>query len=245
MPTLSRIPQTPIHLCFVRIPPIIRTRFHTDPEGYATAKPVQIPPAAVKDILSIGESTLANRFRTLKKQAEWVAGRIAVKHLVQRILSKAVPLPHIRVATTPEGAPFLSAYPRHALSITHGGSWAVAALAAEPGWELGIDIEPDRARQKEAFSRIALSQRESTMLIDSSDTALTTHWTLKEATLKLIKKGFHQSLQHLEVLEEEIFLAGIPFGPLSRWTHLTEDRHILSAVFAKNLPHTPPLSAAI
>jgi 4'-phosphopantetheinyl transferase len=76
------------------------------------------------------------------RQAQWLAGRVLVQHL---LAAAGAPLAQLR--NDENGRPFLQG-PGPAVSLSHSGEW-VAALLAAPGTALGIDVEVvrDKARR--------------------------------------------------------------------------------------------------
>jgi len=70
------------------------------------------------------------------RQAQWLAGRVLVQHLLAAAGAPSVPLRNDET-----GRPYLAgARPQPAVSLSHSGAW-VAALLAAPGTALGIDVE--------------------------------------------------------------------------------------------------------
>lgn len=70
------------------------------------------------------------------RQAQWLAGRVLVQHL---LAAAGRPLAPLR--NEESGRPFFSGPgPQPAVSLSHSGEW-VAALLAAPGTALGIDVE--------------------------------------------------------------------------------------------------------
>ena len=89
--------------------------------------------AAIEAWLAPGEMETVQRFKAFKRQVEWLAGRLAVKHLVAACLDPDLPPTAVTVAHEPGGAPFLPDFPDHCLSITHAGRFAVAGLSPRCG----------------------------------------------------------------------------------------------------------------
>lgn len=70
------------------------------------------------------------------RQAQWLAGRVLVQHLLAKAGRPLAPLHNDEA-----GRPFLAGPgPQPAVSLSHSGEW-VAALLAAPGTALGIDVE--------------------------------------------------------------------------------------------------------
>ena len=153
--------------------------------------------------LSPEEIDRVNRFRSLKKQIEWMAGRFLVKQMVQMRVDTEITLPEIFIDHQDEGAPFLRGYPHVKISISHSGEYAGAALTTRADLDLGFDIEQIGKPPGPGFMKIAFTQREiKAMGPDARD--IFRYWTVKEAFLKLIKKGFNQNLHQVEVIGDTV-----------------------------------------
>jgi 4'-phosphopantetheinyl transferase len=196
--------------------------------------------AALRDWLAPGEWEAVQGFKALKRQVEWLAGRLAVKTLVTACLDARLAPGAITVAYEPHGAPYLPLFPDHCLSITHAGRWAAAALSLDPARAVGIDIERRRIPTNPAFLQLLLSDREQTALDGSDALALVRTWTLKEAYLKYIRQGFHRSLRQVAFLDGRLLEGGRP-APV-RWNaSVLDSDHLLAVVDG---PH-PSRGAAI
>jgi 4'-phosphopantetheinyl transferase len=163
------------------------------------------------DWLTPEELLLFAAFRVPKRQREWLAGRRAAKEIVRRrhglhgpealagiqIGSVRGGLEHGRPVYTVHGHPG-----PFALSITHCGGVALAALARRENLRLGVDLEVVQPRG-ESFEAVALSPSE---LLNSRGLcgetrwrAITRIWVLKEALLKAIGIGLRLPLPLLSV----------------------------------------------
>ena len=186
--------------------------------------------ASIDVWLSPGEIETVQRFKSFKRQVEWLAGRLAVKNLVAACLDPGRPATEINIYHERDGAPFLPDFTNHCLSITHAGRFAVAGLSPDPAQAIGVDIERLPVPSNEAFLDLAFSQRERAALDPADQPALVRAWTLKEAYLKYIRQGFHQSLKQVEFLEGVLLDGGQP-APVG-WTFSTPDpHHVLAVVF--------------
>ena len=143
-------------------------------------------------------------------------------------MPRSRPATEVRIDHEPDGAPLLPDFPNHCLSITHAGRFAVAGLSLDP--DLAIDIERLPVPANEAFLGLAFSQRERAALDPAGQPALARAWTLKEAYLKYIRQGFHQSLKRVELLDGVLLDGGQP-APVG-WTFSAPDLdHVLDVVF--------------
>ncbi|WDP92483.1 MAG: 4'-phosphopantetheinyl transferase superfamily protein [Desulfobacter sp.] len=178
------------------------------PEAYQAMRPLQFDKAAFTcAFLTPEELARLNEFKALKKQVEWFCGRYSAKSLAKEILMPEQAENQITIAYMEEGAPYLTEFPRHCLSLSHSGIYTAAALAEIPDMPMGIDLEKMGPRPGSAFMKTAFTQKEIRQMGNSSH-ALFTAWTLKEAYLKYIRKGFNESLHQVEVLGGRIFHGG-------------------------------------
>ncbi len=158
--------------------------------------------------VSTAELDTLNRFKSLKKQIEWMAGRFLVKTMVTRSLDTPTALTQITVDHQDQGAPFLRGYPGFSISISHSGDYAGTALTTRPDLDMGVDIEHIGKTPDPEFMRLAFTRREIKAM-GTTPREIFTHWTIKEAFLKLIKKGFNQSLHHVEVIGDTVLFRGV------------------------------------
>ena len=140
----------------------------------------------------------ACEFKVLKKQAEWLSGRLAVKQAAAFFLGCEAK--GVRIKTHEEGAPYLADYPDHPISITHSGDHAVALFSAVKGRQVAVDMEWVEPGRMPHVARVAFTQREIDEMKGHPDEEWYRRWTLKEAFLKYIGKGFHENLKRVEIL---------------------------------------------
>ena len=107
-----------------------------------------------------------------------------------------------------KGAPYLTSDPSLALSISHSCDYAVAGLGLQPNSTLGLDLEKIRPESRKTLLQAAFTARETKTLETLDDETLFLHWTAKEAYLKAIGQGFHESLKKIEIMDEAIFHDG-------------------------------------
>ena len=123
------------------------------------------------------------------RQAQWLAGRVLVQHL---LAAAGQPLALLRNDET--GRPYLvGTGPQPAVSLSHSGTW-VAALLAAPGTALGIDVEVvrDKARRiarkflnTEELSILAANKLEHSCTDESDLEVYSLLWSAKETLYKL------------------------------------------------------------
>jgi len=119
-----------------------------------------------------------------KRRREWLAGRVAAKRLVKKILDE-IDLP---IQKTAAGIPFVQ-YRKECwpLSISHSGEWAVAAMSASQNpAPIGADIEKIEDRDP-SWLDVAFHPSEMATTLDAA--GQTRLWTLKEAISKFFGIG--------------------------------------------------------
>ncbi|WP_300668515.1 4'-phosphopantetheinyl transferase superfamily protein [Desulfoluna sp.] len=187
----------------VNIAAFMRAFFPGVPEGRRGVPGVDVMGLPGLDVLfAVAERARASEFRVLKKQAEWLSGRLAVKQAAAELL--AVDPRGVVVDTEPEGSPFLADHKAYPISISHSGDHAVAVMSTRKGRRVAVDVEQVEAGRMPHVSRVAFTPREISELHGASDTEWYRRWTLKEAYLKYIAKGFHESLKKVEILDRGI-----------------------------------------
>ncbi len=160
-----------------------------------------------QSFLSDGEILTLNGFRALKKQIEWVCGRYLLKQMTAGCFPDSLPLDRITFSYGPEGAPFPDNLPRMPLSLTHSHDYVAAACSTDFGIGLGLDVEKIGAMPDPWFLKTAFTQNELRYL-ENDPAEVFRHWTIKEAYLKYIKKGFHENLHRVEVIHDAVFHHG-------------------------------------
>jgi 4'-phosphopantetheinyl transferase len=228
-----RRPGPGYRLAFLSIPVFLK-RFLTISidTTYRTAPPYAFTsPDFREPFLGPDELAALNGFKALKKQVEWMAGRYAAKALAANFLKHQPPPIQTRVAYRQKGAPYFSEDPTLCLSITHSGDFAVAGMGLTPSCVLGVDLEQIRPESRATLLRTAFSPREVQALASLDDAALFRHWTAKEAYLKYIGLGFHESLKRVEILNDTIFHDGLPVPSLSLSSHLPFPGYAFAMVF--------------
>ena len=188
-----------------RIPDLLARFLHRPPgPGFETqpARPF-CPNEFILPFLDGEELDRLNRFKVLKKQVEWSCGRFTVKSLLQDTLMQDRDLRDIRILYRDQGAPYLEDLPNHCLTLSHSDQMTAAALSRVPGPVLGIDIEALGPMPDQGFMTTAFTQREIESMAPCPEDVFRC-WTLKEAYLKFIGKGFNESLHSVEVLGSKI-----------------------------------------
>jgi 4'-phosphopantetheinyl transferase len=187
---------------------------------------------------SRAEMEQINRFKVLKKQIEWISGRVLVKSMVHGILMKDTLLSRITLAYEPMGAPFIEHSPAIPLSLSHSREYTAAALGTAPGTNLGLDLEKINSRPDPYFMETAFSRRERADLAWADTETIYRHWTLKEAFLKYIKMGFNESLHQVEILDNAVWYRSQK-QDLTLWSELVDQQYWLTVVAGPAAPAIP------
>jgi 4'-phosphopantetheinyl transferase len=220
-------------LGFVSIPLLLK-RCLTIPidETFRTLPPLSFQARSFREsFLGSDEMTALNQFKALKKQIEWMAGRYAAKQLARKFINGQPSLESTRVAYRAKGAPYLASAPSLSLSISHSWDYAVAGLGLIPANVLGIDLEKIRPESRATLLRTAFTTREADALPADDDKGLFLRWTAKEAYLKYIGQGFHESLKRVEILNNTIFHHAQPVPFLTLHSHLPLPTYAFSMVY--------------
>ncbi len=162
------------------------------------------------DALSDEESREYGQKAVPKRAGEWLAGRIALKRSVQRLLavsgSTAPEGRNIRIVQDEQGKPAAELLDRPGtlvgeVSLSHSNGLALAAAADPKAFEgLGVDMEKVEARS-DAWIRDYFTEEEIAAAGDNSGRwpALTRMWCLKEAVLKAMGTGLSFDLRDIFV----------------------------------------------
>lgn len=131
-----------------------------------------------------------------RRQSSWLGGRLALRRALEG-LGVSVPGP---LLSTARGAPLL---PSGVVgSITHKDRLAVALVARDEGWTIGVDLEEEGARGYLHLARRILTEREQQQLAALApagrERELLLRFSGKEAVYKAIDPfeqryvGFHE-----------------------------------------------------
>jgi 4'-phosphopantetheinyl transferase len=150
------------------------------------------------------EISTINGFRALKKQVEWISGRYMIKRMIQQFFLENTSLDQINLSYEDLGAPFLTILPDLPVSLSHSNDYTAVACCKDKGQTIGIDIEKIAKKPDTFFMKTAFTHAEILNLRQGA-AQIFKNWTIKEAYLKYIKKGFNESLQRVEVIKDEIW----------------------------------------
>lgn len=182
-----------------------------------------------RNVFSDEEIEQMNGFKALKKQIEWMSGRVAVKALVRDKAAPDLSPDRITLAYRDKGAPYVEAFPGLPMSLSHSGNYTAAALSRDKGIALGIDIEkignvPDDGFMKTAFTRAEIRAMPMT------GAEIFRHWTLKEAFLKYLGLGFNESLHAVEIIGDRVYHHGSP-QDIRIHTRFLQDSYAVSLIW--------------
>ena len=169
-----------------------------------------------RPLLAPSEIARVNCFKSLKRQIEWMAGRLAAKTLGQSLAEDEPSVTDLQIAHETQGAPYLERRPELSLSISHAHEYAVAGLHCDTDTIVGLDLEKHQPLDITLMLRTAFSAREGRRLDPTDRPRFFACWTLKEAYLKYLGRGFRESLKQIEVLgDARIFDHGEPVAGLT------------------------------
>jgi len=145
-----------------------------------------------------------------KRSGEWLAGRVALKRSVQRLLAasgdRRPSLRSIRIVTDANGKPIAKLSDRSGItigdvSLSHSGGLAIAAASPNGSFGgLGVDIEKVELRS-EAWIKDYFTEEEIVYAEEDENRwkKLTGIWCLKEAALKAMGTGLRFDLKDVVV----------------------------------------------
>lgn len=153
-------------ILIIDLPEIIKKYFPlVRLSDYRTCKPFTLSRNnALSNLFHSRELITVNNFKTFKRQIEWICGRLAIKKIIESITRDHYPGMEILIETKENGAPFLPAFPRWGISISHSNACVIGALCMEPDVKLGIDVEKIDPSVADDFYRIAFTPREINLI---------------------------------------------------------------------------------
>jgi len=202
--TLSLDPE--IIIWYASIPQIIESVLHSrsHPDVKQMRNSLFVKNNFLLPFLNSEEIDIINGFKAQKKQMEWMSGRYLVKLMIQSAFLHNTSLEQINIDYLDEGAPFLNSAPEIPISLSHSNNYTAAACSKNRTKIMGIDIEKIGKKPDAWFLKTAFTKKEISHLQDSS-ASIFKNWTIKEAYLKYIKKGFNESLHNVEVIDAAIW----------------------------------------
>jgi 4'-phosphopantetheinyl transferase EntD len=169
--------------------------------------------AIVDDVISVDslhpdEIARAEDFREIRR-ASFIAGRSALSVALAALGLSDRP----SIGSDDRGAPLLP--PGYVGSVSHKGGRAVALVAEDEGFDLGVDVERAIA-PRQGIERMVLTEIEQMRVRDPLE--IIASFSLKEAIYKAIDPsvkryvGFHEVEVMLPALSEEFARAEVSFG---------------------------------
>ena len=199
-------PKPGIVIWYARISQIMQSIFHKDtlPDTGQMRNKIFDKNNFTMPVLNHEEIAAINGFKALKKQIEWLSGRYLIKLMIQHNLYKDLSLDQINISYLDEGAPFLTHDIDIPISLSHSNNYTASACSIKRSQTMGIDIEKIFKKPDAWFLKTAFTKKEISHLQDSA-ASIFKNWTIKEAYLKYIKKGFNENLHNVEVIDDAIW----------------------------------------
>lgn len=172
--------------------------------GWAVQRRGDVPPGV--DWLTAAEKETLERFRFIKRRADWRLGRWTAKRAVCAFLggSNGPGVGEVEVISNPDGIPEVRVAGRSdavTISISHAGGVGLCAVS-DPGRAVGCDVETVEIR-RESFMADYFTEDEKGFVtgLDPADRPLfvTLIWSAKESTLKAIGKGLSRDTRTVNV----------------------------------------------
>ena len=163
-----------------------------------------------EDWLTPSELTLWQSFPSQRRQADWLAGRLALKQLIQEQFGLA---PLACTVGRDGPAPRLDGTISDlTISLSHSNGWGAASWEWASRGAVGVDFQYHRAEHPRLAARV-LTAAEQAQISPETDALL--FWSLKEAAIKARRQRWGRALRELEVTltgpgTASIALAGEP-----------------------------------
>jgi len=226
--TLSSKPE--VIIWYARIPWIMQMIFNKEniPAPRQMKNIIFEKNSFTQSFLNNEEIDIINGFRALKKQKEWLCGRYLIKLMIQNNFARDLPLDKITISYLDEGAPFVTHSPDIPISLSHSNNYTTAAFCMDKTRILGVDIEKIGTKPDKGFLKTAFTQKEIMHLKDNAS-SIFKKWTIKEAYLKYIKKGFYESLHNVEIVDNQIWHNQNRIN-VDIYSTMIDDNYVLSLV---------------
>nr|WP_319493994.1 4'-phosphopantetheinyl transferase superfamily protein [uncultured Desulfobacter sp.] len=218
-----------IRFCLVHIPAMLETLLpQIVGPGYQTRPGCKFRlDQFAQPLLSPAELDRLNQLFALKKQVERLAGRWAVKNLVMQETGLSADV--IEIHNDPSGAPVLAPSFKYAISISHSGDYALAALCENTN-TVGVDLETITPVDIPALLHAGFSQREQNAYAGADLETILKVWTIKEALLKYRRTGLKNSAKKIEWLNDTLYENNLPVDDLLVKSY-RRDEVVFSVVF--------------
>ncbi len=230
---LKKLEISGIYLYITNIHDFISSHIlQADPETYTREKSILFSSGTfMPEIFSADELDVVNSFKTLKKQVERLCGWYSVKQLYLKHHPQAPAPLDIKIDYETHGAPFLVIAPESCITISHSGKYAVGGFSSCVGRKIALDLERMENKDMTHILSVAFSDKETELVENRSYIGVYKNWTIKEAYLKYIRKGFHESLKKVEVINDLIIHDGKKMNQLHIHTEILFNTYRLSVVY--------------
>ena len=155
----------------------------------------------------------------LKKQIEWISGRFALKsgivihqfdikdYSFDKLIEYFEKMQQYEIAYEEKGAPYVKDHPKINISLSHSGNYSLCIIDFTGTHNVAVDIEKKEKKNIDTIMKVAFTEREfeSVKVSEDKETEFYKIWTAKEAYLKILKKGFHEPLKNIEVVDGKVF----------------------------------------
>lgn len=169
--------------------------------------------------------------RSLKRQVEWLCGRVILKNLLRSVMFPGLNFHDIVVGYDVSGKPCIKGHKNISVSVTHSGDVAMAALHVVPGKRIGIDVERTGGIDVDAVLSVAFSPEERDIYNKKSVKEIISAFTMKEAYLKVTGQGFHEVITRVAVKTGNIFYNGLEVKELGAVTKDYNEEYVFSIIF--------------
>ncbi len=188
-------------------------------QNYAVMGPCRMSQEKLENWFSSDEIGKILGFKSLKKQAEWIAGRYLVKNSVI-VMYPDLNSPEIEVQYKSEGAPYIFKFPEIPFSLSHSGKYSVIIISKNLKSMAAVDMEEIIPKNINSIAKVAFTENERMQFSQINNADYAVHdmlhlskfyeiWTGKEAYLKFIGRGFHEPLKNIEIIGSCVFHNGI------------------------------------
>ncbi len=163
---------------------------------------------------SNGEIAEFQKFTIPKRRSEWLASRLLVKQLIQKVMDikEGIPLQSTTLKKESSGVPYIVIEGMGRvgwLSISHSQGGVLAAFSQDERIRFGVDLEHIEPRPLDLFEDY-FTDTEITWLSNSEERCKDLYanlvWSAKEAYLKAIEKGLQMDTRKINIhpINEEI-----------------------------------------
>ncbi len=202
------------------------------PENYLTGRGIDLSAfLPAMEYCTADEISRVAGARSLKRQIEWLCGRIALKELLYAKKFPGKDFRDIIIGYDESGKPVVSQHEDTGISLTHSGDFAIAALHLTPGKKTGIDLEKSSGIDLQAVMSVAFTPEERTEFKNRPAKDIITVFTFKEAFLKITGKGFHETINRVTVDGNRILFDKTEVQGITAETRSFGSEYILSIIY--------------